>query len=105
MHGHPVFLALLYTLFLFLIFALMVLLIQGKLCLVEMVTFGMHFSIISMNFFSHMSHAKSTLISLCKKVQSVASINLLAFSKSAWAYFPTLHFLVFVGVGARTISG
>jgi len=46
-------------------------------------TFGIHFSIISINFFSHMSHVRSTLVLLCRKVQSVASINLLAFSKSA----------------------
>ena len=44
--GSPDFLALLYTLFLFLNFALMFLFIQGILCLVEMVTFGMHSSII-----------------------------------------------------------
>jgi len=35
----------------------------------------MHSSQISMNF---ISHAKSMLVSLCRKVQSVASINLLA---------------------------
>ena len=97
--GFPDFLALLYTLFLFLSFALIFLFIQGILCLVEMVTFGMHSSIISMNFVSQMSHAESMLDSLYKGVQSVVSISLLAFSKSAWAYFQMARFLAFMGGG------
>ena len=58
----------------------------------EMVTFGMYSSIISINLVSHMSHAESMLDSLYRGVQSVVSISLLAFSKSAWAYFQMLRF-------------
>ena len=67
----------------------------------EMVTFGMHSSIIFINLVSHMSHAESMLDSLYRGVQSVVSISLLAFSKSAWAYFQMLRFLAFTGGGFR----
>lgn len=68
-------------------FVLMFLFIQRILCLVEMVTFGMHSSHYFMNF------------CLPNVVQSVVSISLLAFSKSAWTYFQMARFLTFIGGG------
>ena len=74
---------------------------QGRFFLCVMVAMGMHSSIIDMNFCTQPSHTVSMQDTSLRNDQSIASINLLALSKSAWGYLQIVRLLAFTRQGLQ----